>query len=121
MSFDVQIGDNFEVRAIEGNVEGVDFYVLQCQRPKFMVCEPFACVWGCEFEMGNYVVARTYYQKWGKGNQSYVYLINSNIAYVDAHLVKAIKFPMTLQDHHVKGDDSIYKLLVEHEAMTFLH
>jgi hypothetical protein len=30
MSFDVQIGDNFEVRAIEGNVEGVDFYVLQC-------------------------------------------------------------------------------------------
>ncbi len=80
---------------------------------------PFACVWGCEFEMGNYVVAKTYYQKWGKGNQSYVYLNNSNIAYVDAHLVKAIKFPMTPQDHRVKGDDQIYKLLVEHEAMIF--
>jgi hypothetical protein len=30
MSFDVQIGDNFAIRAIKGNVERVDFYVLQC-------------------------------------------------------------------------------------------
>jgi hypothetical protein len=46
MSFDVQIGDNFAVRGIEGNVEGVDFYVLQWQRPKFMICAPFCLCLG---------------------------------------------------------------------------
>jgi hypothetical protein len=66
-----------------------------------------------------YVVARIYYQKWGKGSESYMYLNNSNITYVDAHLVKVIKFSMTPQDHCVKRDDPIYKLWVEHEAMIF--
>jgi hypothetical protein len=40
--------------------------------------------------------------------------------YIDAHLVKAIKFPMTLGDHRVKGDDPIYKLLVEHKSMIYV-
>jgi len=106
----IQIGNNFVVPTIEGNAEGVDFYSLQCQRPKHMVSEFFSCVWGCEFEVGDYVVAQTYYRKWGKSNQSYVYLEHSNITYIDAHLVQVIKFPMTPQDHQVKGDDPIYKL-----------
>jgi hypothetical protein len=33
-----------------------------------MVCKPFACIWGCAFESCDYVVTRTYYQKWGKGS-----------------------------------------------------
>jgi len=41
-----------------------------------------------------------------------VFLDHSNIAYIDAHLVKAIKFPMILRDHHVKGDDPIYKSVI---------
>jgi hypothetical protein len=78
-----------------------------------MVDESFACVWGCEFDTSDYVVAaRTYYQKWGWGNESYVFLDHSNVTYIDAHLVKAIKFPMILKDHHVKGDDPIYKFVI---------
>jgi hypothetical protein len=64
----LQVGDNFVVLVVEGNVEGVNFYILQCQHQKFMVSEPFASVWGCEFDIGDYVVAKTYYQKWGWGN-----------------------------------------------------
>jgi hypothetical protein len=56
----LQTRDNFAILAIEKNVEGVDFFILQCQRPKHMVCESFACVWGCEFEVGDFVVAGTY-------------------------------------------------------------
>jgi hypothetical protein len=89
----LQIGDNFAIPAIEGNAKGVNFYILQCQHKKFMVSEHFACVWGCEFDMGDYVLGRTYYQKWGQGSQSYVFLDHSNILYINVHLVKAIKFP----------------------------
>ncbi len=64
----LQVGDNFVVPVVEGNDERVDFYVLQCQRTKFMVCESFQCFWGFHFDVGDYVVARTYYQKWGKGS-----------------------------------------------------
>jgi len=43
----LQIGDNFVVVAKEGNEEGVDFYILQCQQTKHVVQEPFTCAWGC--------------------------------------------------------------------------
>jgi hypothetical protein len=33
--------------------------------------------------------------------------------------MKAIKFPMTPRDLHVKGDDPIYKLSKKNEAMTY--
>ncbi len=110
----------FVVPIIKGNVEGVDFYILQCQHRKFMINEPFTCVWGCEFDTTNYVVAGTYCQKWGRSSESYVFLEHSNVMYIDAHLVKVIKFPMTLGDHRLKGDDPIYKLLVEHESMIYV-
>jgi len=42
-----------------------------------------------------------------------------NITYVDAHLVKVIKFPMTFVDHQMKGDDPIYKLSVENETFIY--
>jgi hypothetical protein len=48
-----------------------------------------------------------------------VFLDHSNIAYIDAHLVKAIKFPMTPGNHRVKGDDLNYKLLMEHKSMIY--
>jgi hypothetical protein len=59
----LQIGDHFAILAMEGNVESVDFYVLQCQQPKFLFREYFAYVWGGEFEVGDFLVAGTYYQK----------------------------------------------------------
>ncbi len=45
---------------------------------------------------------------------------NSNVAYVDVHLVKIIKLPMTLHvDNCVKGDYPIYKLSVKHEVIIY--
>lgn len=88
----LQAGDNFVILAIEGNDVGVDFDVLQCQRAKFMVHESFQCVWGCHFDVGDHVVTLTYYQKWGRGSQNYVFLNQSRTTYIDAHLVKDIKF-----------------------------
>jgi hypothetical protein len=40
------ISDNFMVIAEEGNDEDVDFYILQCQKPKYVVQETFTCSWG---------------------------------------------------------------------------
>jgi hypothetical protein len=48
--------DNFVVLVIERNVEGVDFYLLQCQWPKNLVCEAFHYIWSGEFDVGDYVV-----------------------------------------------------------------
>jgi hypothetical protein len=49
-----------------------------------------------------------------------VVLDHFDIAYIDANLVKAIKFPMTLGDHYVKGDYLIYKLSVEHKSILYV-
>lgn len=38
----LQTRNDFAVIVIEGNVEGVDFYSLQCQQPKHMVSESFS-------------------------------------------------------------------------------
>lgn len=106
----LSIGDNFAVPAELDNEEGVEFYVLQCQRPKFVVREAFDCVWGSSFHAGDSVVAGTYYQRWGRSNRSYVYLSESRLAYVSADLVKACKFLMRPANYRVKGDDPIYKM-----------
>ena len=68
----LSIGDNFAVLANVANKEGVEFYVLQCQRPKFVVSEAFNCVLGSRFDAGDSMVARTYYQQWGPSNRSYI-------------------------------------------------
>jgi hypothetical protein len=106
----LNIGDNFVVPAEGDNSEGVDFYILQCQRPKFKVRESFSCVWGCDFEAGDLAIGGTYYQKWGSSNKSYVYLSESNVAYIHAHLVCASKFAIPPANHRVKGDDPVYSL-----------
>jgi hypothetical protein len=65
---------------------------------------------GGEFEAGDYVIQGTYSQKYGVQDNTYVYLSESRAAYVDAHLVRACKFPMTLASHRVKGDAPVYKM-----------
>jgi hypothetical protein len=57
----LNIGDNFAMPAEEDNDKGVDFYILQCQCPKFVVREAFECIRGGKFEVGNSVVASIYY------------------------------------------------------------
>jgi hypothetical protein len=106
----LNIGDNFAISTEEDNNEGVEFYVLQCQRLKFFVKEPFECVWRGSFEVGNCVVAGTYYQRWGRTDMTYVFLNESRVFYVNADLVIACKFLIRPTSYKVKGQESIYKI-----------
>ena len=110
MSDLLNIGDNFVVPVEEDNAKGVQFYTLQCQQPKFKVTASFKCVWRCEFQAGDFIVAATYYQKQGTSNRSYVFLSESRTAYVDAHLIRMYKFFIPPTSYRVKGDDTIYQI-----------
>jgi hypothetical protein len=111
------IGDNFAVPVEVDNEDGVDFYILQCQRPRFVVTEPFECIWGSTFHACDFTVAGTYYQRWGHSNKTYVYLSELRIAYVSADLVKACKFIMRPATYRVKGDEPIYKMSEDTPSM----
>ena len=50
----VEPRDNFAVPADEGNAEGVEFYLLQCQSRKSQVMEGFTCTWGNTFDIGQH-------------------------------------------------------------------
>jgi hypothetical protein len=50
------IGDNFVVLAEEGNEEGVQYYLLQCQWEKFVVQEEFEDAWSNHSEMGQHII-----------------------------------------------------------------
>lgn len=53
----LQVGENFAVPAPDENDEGVEFYILQCQKPKFLVEVAFVCPWGGDFRRGDYAIA----------------------------------------------------------------
>jgi hypothetical protein len=61
----LEVSDNFSIDAEFGNVEGVDFYVLCCNKTLHIVEENFECKRGAKFVAGEQVVARKYYKKWG--------------------------------------------------------
>ena len=103
----IHVGDNFVVLAMEGNPEGVEFYILQCSRAKHQVSAPFTCPWGPDYEVGDLVVRGTYYQKWNNG---YVYLSNSRPAHNDAHLIVHCKFAMIPEVGRRKGGEVTYSL-----------
>lgn len=109
----VQVGDNFAIPAPEGNNEGVEFYVLQCEKAKFQVAEDFQCPWGEVFQKGDFAVVGTYYQKYGRGSNTYVLLDKSLRAHVHARHIGAVKFPMILAPHTVRGDSAVYKMTAE--------
>ncbi len=111
MANPLQIGDNFDVVAKKGNGEGVDFYILQCQWTKHVLQEAFTCAWGCTFEITDYVVSSTYYQKWGHNKNNYVCLTNSQVVFLTIDLVLTSKFSMLPTHHRVKGDEHIYQIL----------
>lgn len=113
----LQVGENFAVPAPDENDEGVEFYILQCQKPKFLVEVAFVCPWGGDFKRGDYAIAGTYYKKHGRSSDTYVFLDTAAVAHVDAHLVRACKFPMRLAAHSVKGGSAVYKLSQETRAV----
>jgi hypothetical protein len=116
----LNIVDNFVVSTKEDNDEGVEFYILQCQRPRFFVKEAFECVWEGSFEVGNCVVAGTYYQRWGRSDRTYVYLNEFRVAYINADAVIACKFLMQPASYRVKGQESIYKIYEDTLALIKL-
>jgi hypothetical protein len=105
----VLIGDNFMIPVEEDNEDGVDFYILQCTRSKFMLKESLHCPWGGIFAPGDEVIKAKYFKKHGRGDKTYVFCDKAVKAHVDAHLVRACKFPMVLASHRVK-DSPVYKM-----------
>jgi hypothetical protein len=89
------------VLAEEDNDKEFQYYILQCQRAKFVVREDFEYVWGNKFEVGDHAIEGIYYQRWGRGLQNYVYLTSSYPANIHSHLVKAKNFSMLPHDHRV--------------------
>jgi hypothetical protein len=61
----VLIGDNFMILVEEDNKDGVDFYILQCTRSKFMLEESLYCPWGGIFAPGDEVIKAKYFKKHG--------------------------------------------------------
>lgn len=118
---DLRVGDKFVVPAEDGNEEGVLYYVLVCQRTKFVVRTPFSCVWGNDFEVGDEVVEGKYFQRWGnRESGNYVFPDGSHPAYIHSHWVKAIRFPMLMQDHRIQGGDPTHKLQPVHYQRILL-
>jgi hypothetical protein len=104
------LGENFAVNLKEGNVEGVDFYILLCIRTMFTFSKPFTCPWGHQFCIGDMVVVGRYYQKWGHGESSCVLLRRFEVFYIYVCHVRVFKFPMLPTYHKVQGNDLVYKL-----------
>jgi hypothetical protein len=107
------IGDTFIVPADQPNPENVEFYLLICRRPKFLILEAFTCRWDPEFKVGDYIVVGTYYQAWGK---DFVLLGSSRPAYLQAELIVQIKFRMEPQDHRIASDDTIFYLSADDQS-----
>jgi len=74
----VQVGDNFMIPTKEDNEDGVQYYVLQCQRTKFVLEDHFTCPWGAIFKVEDVVIRGKYYK--------------AIDAHVDVYLVRACKF-----------------------------
>lgn len=109
----VCVGDNFAILAQESNNEGVELYILQCQQATHIVAKRFTCPWGGEFNVGDHVIIGFYYQKWGCGDNDYVLLGNSKLAFVYTHLVITCKFAMLPAHHRVKGDELVCQITNE--------
>jgi hypothetical protein len=102
--------DHFVVNAKEGNIELVDFYLILYTQVVHIVEHDFTCQWGIAFKVGNVDIGGKYYKKWGIGEGSYLFHINSLIVFMHVAHVRAIKFPMFPCYHKVQGNDLIYTL-----------
>jgi hypothetical protein len=68
------------------------------------------CPWSGDFKKGDDVIAGAYYKKHGRSTDTYVFFDTSTVAHVDAHLVRACKFPMALVAHTVRGNNAVYRM-----------
>lgn len=105
-----ELGDNFAINAAPNNEENVEFYVLVCTKQMYTCKKAFECPWGESFEPGDLVIQGRYYQKYGTAADTYVFLKTSQKAHVLVDNIRATKFPMHIADHHVAGNDLVYRL-----------
>jgi hypothetical protein len=75
------------------------------------VKEDFIDVWSTHFKVGDVVVVGTYYQKWGRGETSYVFLLNSPIVFLHVSHVRSVKFPTLPSSLKVYSNDVVHMLL----------
>jgi hypothetical protein len=61
-------------------------------------------------------VQARYYQKWGTGPRSYIYMSKSQVAIFHVEHVKHVKFPMLPLDHCVQGNVPMYELPLSSET-----
>jgi hypothetical protein len=108
----VEVGENFMVPTVEENDNGVEYYILQCRRSKFVLDEALTYLWRGNFNVGDEEIRGKYFKTYGRGDKSYVFYDEAVDAHIDAHLKWACKFPMVLATHQVK-DTPIYKMSSE--------
>ena len=72
---------------------------------------------GGNFKRSDYAIAGTYYMKHGRSADPYGFLGTSSIAHVDAHLIRACKFPMSLAAYSEKSHSAVYKMTQETRAV----
>jgi hypothetical protein len=84
----VLIDDNFMIPAEKDNEDGVDFYVLQCTRSKFLLEEPLHCPWDGIFVPRDEVIKEKYFKKHAHGDKTYVFYDKAIETHVDAYLVR---------------------------------
>jgi hypothetical protein len=100
----LEVGDHFAVVAEEGNSEGVDFYILLCQKSLHEVREDsIEDSWGQKVYCGKYILVGTYYQRRGRSNNSYVLCDTNRPAFIYSHLVIIAKFNMEVSAHRQRG------------------
>jgi hypothetical protein len=78
----LELGDNLAICAVPENEENVEFYILMCTKKPFVCKKAFTYAWGKIFEVRDSIIEGTYYQKYGTGHDTYVFLRKSQKAYV---------------------------------------
>jgi hypothetical protein len=108
----LEVGDNFEVDIEKNYNEGdVNFYIVLYTQAMHNVKKDFIDPWKTRFRIGDVVVAKRYYKKWGMIGANYMFLRRSPIVFLHASHVTAIKFPMLFSNHRVFGNDLVFTLL----------
>ncbi len=102
---------NFVVHAEDGNDEGVDFYIMCCERLPFTFDVGLGNFFlDAVYFVGEVVVLRKYYKSWGKKGLSYVMLNDNPVGNAYSHLVCYVKFSMPLIMHWVIGNTQVFTL-----------
>ena len=96
------------------NEENVEFYRLMYTKKPFVCKKAITCVWGKTFEIGDFIIEGTYYQKYGTGHDTcFSTKVTKGLRCSRKHMGHEV--PMLLADYCVSSNDLVYKLQAEVE------